>query len=149
MNLQEHTRPDKLEYYSFIWSEARLVIAALALVIGGVPPLLAFNPLPSLASTFGSLLTVAWIISGLASLYLLYRWNAGGKKVFGGTQQQDTIAFFIMIITGLNLGITGLLRVNIGMSISSNSVIFIITGIVYLVTAVYLYRRWTSAGKKL
>lgn len=73
MNFEEQMKPDKLERYSFLWSEARLIIGAVALFIGGVPLLLAFNPIPSLSGLLGSLLTLAWIISGLASLYLLYR----------------------------------------------------------------------------
>jgi hypothetical protein len=36
MDLQEHSRPDALERYSFLWSEARLVVAAVALLIGGL-----------------------------------------------------------------------------------------------------------------
>ena len=42
MNIQEHTTPEKLEKYSFLWSEARLVVTSIALFMGGVSPLLFF-----------------------------------------------------------------------------------------------------------
>ena len=35
MNFKRHTHPDALERYAFQWSELRLVIAAVALFIGG------------------------------------------------------------------------------------------------------------------
>jgi len=149
MDIQAHTQPDKLERYSFLWSEARLLIAAVALFLGGIPPVLKFNPFPALYSTLSSLLTLAWIISGLAAAYLFYRWNTGGKKVLGGTDTKDIAAFFIMIISGFNLGLTGLLGRNIGMSISSNYTIFALVGILYLLAAWHLWKRWKTQGEKL
>lgn len=145
MNIKEHTTPDNLEKYSFLWSEVRLVIAALALFLGGTPPVFL------IFSSYGmtrSLLTFAWIISGLASLYLLYRWNKGGKTVFGGKQKYDVSAFWIMIVSGLNLGIAGISGSNIGMSVSSNPGVFILVGIIYLYTAYHLHNRWHKNNKK-
>ncbi len=149
MNIQEHTTPNKLERYSFLWSEARLLIAAVALFIGGVPPVLAFNPVSAFYSLLSSLLTLCWIISGVASVYLLYRWNKNGKKLFAVSKQYDTAAFLVMIVTGFNLGITGLIGTNIGMSIFSGRLIFTIGGAIYLITLYYLHTRWNESGKKL
>lgn len=149
MDIKERTHSDKLERYSFIWSEVRLIIAAIALFLGGVPPVLKFFPIPGLYGTISSILTVCWIISGLAAGYLLYRWYANHQKIFGGKGHRDTTMFFVSIVSGLNLGITGVLGINIGMSISSNKIIFVIIGVLYLFTAVHLFRRWKSSEEKI
>ena len=149
MNINEHISPAKLEYYSFLWSEARLVIAAVALFVGGVPPLLYFIRLPGVYGFSNTLLTLAWLISGVASAYLLYRWYKGDRSVFGGKAPLDTAAFLVSIVSGINLGLTGVLRNNIGMSISSNQVVLIIVGALYLAAAYRLYTRWNSFGKKI
>lgn len=138
---------NQLERYSFLWSEARLVIAAVALFIGGVPPLQAYGHLPS--GLTSSLLTIAWLISGLASGYLFYRWYTGNKMLFGRKENLDTAAFFVSVISGINLGVVGLLRTNIGMSISSNQMIFNLVGLLYIVSAGYLYKRWLSHGQRI
>jgi uncharacterized membrane protein len=148
-NIQEHTTPDKLEEYSFRWSEIRMAIAAVALFIGGVPPVIAFNPIPAMYSLIQSLLTLCWIISGAAVLYLLYRWNKGGQTLFGEKRRYDTYAFFTMIVTGLNLGITGLFGRNIGMSIMSGRTVFFVAGVIYVVAVYYLHKRWSESGKRL
>ena len=148
-NLKKYTQPNELEKLSFLWSQARLVVAAVALFIGGVPPLLAFNPIPGLYGLLSSLLTLAWIISGAASAYLLYRWQAGGQMLFGGKNQKDLAAFAVSIISGFNLGLTGLLKTNIGMSISSNQLIFIVTGLIYLAAAWHLFQRWNAKNQKV
>ena len=149
MDFQNFTQPSELERNSFIWSEARLVIAALALFLGGVPPVYKILPISAFYGLISSLLTIAWIISGLASAYLLYRWNAGGKILFGKKNSKDMWTFLVSVVSGLNLGIAGLLSKNIGMSISSNYGIFIIVGLLYLVSAAYLYSRWKGNGEKL
>lgn len=153
MSLKEHTTPEKLEYYSFLWSEARLLIASIALFLGGFPPVLKLIGYGSgssgLYSLVGSLLNVSWIISGFAAGYLFYRWYTGGKTVFGGKDRKDVIAFFIMIVTGFNLGFAGLFGSNIGMQISSNQTVFLITGVVYILTALYLFKRWNASEKRV
>ena len=141
MNTQTNSQIDQLEKYSFIWSLARLFIAALALFLGGIPPIWKITPY-SLMGIVSPLLTICWLISGLASAYLIYRWYQKKQTIFGGKKQLDLIAFFIMIITGFNLGLAGLLRTNIGMNISSNKIVFVVTGIIYLITAIYLIKRW-------
>ena len=149
MNIQEYTKPEKLEKYSFFWSIARLFIASVALFLGGFPPILKIVP-SNFYSLTSSLLTICWVISGLASAYLVYAWIQKGKTVFGGKDKKDLTAFWLMIITGFNLGITGIFSSNIGMNIAGgNKIIFIITGFIYIITAVYLIKRYTASGKKL
>lgn len=148
MDITQHTQPERLEYYSFVWSEVRLIIAAVALFIGGAPPIYLIAPTSffSLAQTG---LTVAWLISGVSAVYLLYRWYGNGMKVFGGKETKDTLAFIALVVSGINLGLVPLLGKNIGMSILSGRGIFFITGIIYLVVAYYLYNRWKSHGERL
>lgn len=148
MNIQQQASPANLEKYSFLWSEARLVIAAIALFIGGFPPILKIAPY-ALYSLASSLLTVAWIISGITSAYLLYRWYTGTKTLFGGKKQLDAAAFFVSVISGINLGLTGILGTNIGMTISSNYTVFILVGVIYLASAFHLYKRWGISGGKM
>ncbi len=145
MDIPQHTTPDRLERYSFLWSIVRLVIAAVALFLGGTPPVLLIFRNVGIVSM---LLILSWIISGLASLYLIYRWSKT-KTVFGGKQKYDVWTFWIMIISGLNLGIMGILGTNIGMQISTNKIIFLLTGAIYLVSAYHLYTRWKSHGEKV
>ena len=145
MDIQKHLEPKSLERYSFMWSQARQVIAAVALFVGGVPVVFYFSFLMFLA-TF---LTLMWLISGAASGYLLYCWNKKGRRLFGGTDQKDMIAFLVSVATGLNLGFAGLFSTNIGMSISSGRLVFILTGAIYLWTAWHLQKRWKASGMKL
>jgi uncharacterized membrane protein YuzA (DUF378 family) len=149
MDLTTHTRSEKLEYYSFIWSLLRLVIAAVALFIGGIPVLRAILPVPALTGVITIILIIAWIISGVAALYLLYRWYKNAWRIFGGKNRWDSAALAIMIISGLNLGLTGLFGSNPGMTISTNRVLFIIVAILYLLSAGYLLRRWKENGRRL
>ena len=123
-----------LEKYSFWWSEIRLIIAAVALLIGGVPPIFLIAP-PSMSALTVLGLKAAWIISGLASGYLLYRWYDGGQKVFGGKDHKDTLAFLVMTISGLNLGFTGVFGRNLGMAITTNRVVFLIVAGIYAYVA--------------
>lgn len=149
MNLEEHTQPNQLERYSFWWSEARLVVAALALFLGGVPPIYALLRIPSLFGLLSLLLTLAWIISGAASGYLLYRWYSGNRMLFGGKAPLDTTAFLVSVVSGINLGLAGIIRTNLGLSISSNKLVLILVGLLYLAAAGYLYQRWAASGRKI
>lgn len=148
MDISQHTQPNKLERYSFIWSEARLIIAALAMLIGGASPIYLIAP-ASLFNLTQTGLTIAWLISGVSALYLLYRWYTNGMKVFGGNDMKDTVAFLAMVVSGLNLGLVPLLGKNIGMSILSGRPVFFVSGVIYLVVAYYLYKRWKSHGERL
>ena len=147
MNINHHTHPDNLVRYSFLWSEVRLLIAAVALFIGGTPPALKF--LPGLSGIVGPLLTLSWIISGVAAGYLLYRWNKNNRMLFGKNDRKDMIYFLVMVVSGFNLGLAGIMGKNIGMTISSNKFIFILVGIIYLFAASYLWRRYKEHGQKI
>jgi uncharacterized membrane protein YuzA (DUF378 family) len=149
MDLKEHTTPEKLERYAFLWSEARLALGALALLIGGIPPALFFIPISGLYPLIILGLKLAWLISGAAAGYLLYRWYGGGQTIFGGNDTKDTVAFMIMNVTGINLGLTGLLGQNIGMTLFSGRVVFALAGIIYIATGVYLYQRWKANKERL
>ena len=145
MNLNN---PHELERYSFVWSEVRLIVAAIALFLGGVPPIYLIAP----SSLFGlarSGLVICWIISGITSLYLLYRWHVARHTLFGKKDTKDTFAFLVLAVSGINLGLVALLGRNIGMSIASGKVVFLVTGVVYLVCAIYLYQRWNKSGQKI
>ena len=149
MNLKHHTHPDNLERYAFLWSEVRLVIAAIALFIGGIPPVLYFLPGVGSFGLVNLALKLAWIISGVSAAYLFYRWLHAGQKLFGHSNMKDTAAFVVMVVSGINLGLVGLIGNNIGMSISSSYAVFVITAVVYLVSAYHLYTRWKAHGRKL
>ncbi len=149
MDFHAHTTPERLERYAFYWSEARLAIAAVALFLGGIPPAIYFNPFPSLLRVVSPLLVLSWLISGAVSCYLLYRWDKNGRKVFGGKNQRDVMGFFVNIVTGLNLGLVPLLGKNIGMNLASGKVVFVLAGIVYVLVALYLWKRWNEYGGRL
>jgi len=144
MNLKHHTSEENLIKYSFMWSEARLAIAAGALFLGGVPPL----TLVLSGSKMYTILNLAWLISGVSAAYLLYQWNDKGQRLFGHNDKKDTYAFFVMVISGINLGLVPILG-NIGMSISSNTVIFWVVGIIYLLSLYQLKMSWLKHGKKV
>jgi hypothetical protein len=148
MDIKHHTSPQKLESYSFIWSGVRLVVAAVALFLGGIPPVFMIVPWGLFRAT-AFVLQLCWILSGVASGYLLYMWNQSGQKVFGGKRKHDVWAFLVMVVSGFNLGIAGLFGQNIGMSITRSRIVFVIVGVVYIVSALHLYNRYIAHGKKL
>ena len=145
MDINDYTKPKELMAYSFYWSEARLVIGALALLLGGVPSVFYFlGSLPTFYGIISALLKLAWIISGIASVYLVYQWNAHGHMLFGKKDTIDSVAFWISIVSGINLGLTGLLGTNIGMSISANYVVFVVVALGYLWSAYQLFTRYQT-----
>jgi hypothetical protein len=135
-----------LDLYAFWWSEARLVIAAGALFLGGIPPALYFLGSFPLV---GPLLNLSWVLSGLVSAYLLYRWYESKWFLFGRDLPRERAAFAVNIVTGFNLGLVPIIGRNIGMSVSSNYILFVIVGLLYLATAVYLFRIWSTHGQTL
>ncbi len=141
MNIQEHTTPERLEKYAFLWSEARLVLGAVALIIGGKPLLTVILP------TASGILNVFWLVSGIAAIYLLYRWYQT-RMLFGGKEKLDLYAFLVMGVTGINLGLVPILG-NIGMRIASNKLVFIIVGVLYLAVAYQLFRRWKANNERV
>jgi len=54
-----------------------------------------------------------------------------------------------MIVSGFNLGVAGLFGTNFWMEIISSSVIFIATGLLYLLSFFHLFRQWNSNDQKL
>ncbi len=145
---QEYAKAENLERWAFQWSQARLVFVAITLFLGGTP--LVYKILPyGLSSLTFSLLNLAWIISGVASAYLLYTWHTGGHKVFGDRDHKDTAAFLISTISGLNLGYAGIIGTNLGMKISSGALIFILVGLLYLASAWHLQQRWKESKEKV
>lgn len=149
MDIKTLTAPAQLERYSFLWSIARLVIASIALFAGGVPVLRLLFPSYALIGVVRSVLNVTWLVSGLASVYLLYLWNKSGQVVFGGKDNKDVAAFFISVVSGINLGLVPLLNRNIGMSIVANRFIWLLAGVAYLWTAYHLFTRWKASGEKV
>ncbi|PIS04981.1 MAG: hypothetical protein COT81_03595 [Candidatus Buchananbacteria bacterium CG10_big_fil_rev_8_21_14_0_10_42_9] len=145
---KKYTKPEQLDKYAFLWSQARLVIAAVALFLGGTPPFIAYSP-SSLIGTLSSLHAVAYLISGVAAIYMVYRWNQSKQKLFGHKNKIDLAAFFVSIVSGVNLGLVGLLGKNIGMSITSSYPIFILVGIIYLISMMHLQKRWNHSGQKM
>lgn len=145
MNLRN---PHDLEKWSFYWSEMRLLIAAVALLLGGIPPvLLVFSFAPFLYGFIGLLLKLAWLLSGAAALYLGWRWTKAHQHLFGKKDRNDLIAFGVLVVSGVNLGLTGLLGSNIGMMISHNRFVFMLVAVLYLWAAWHLWTRWKSHGK--
>ena len=144
-----HLHPDSLERYAFLWSEVRLIIAALALFIGGVPPVLYFLPFSGLYGILTILLKLAWLISGVASVYLVYRWLSGGQKLFGHKDTKDLVAFLIMSVSGINLGLVALIGSNVGMNISSSYPVFLIVAVLYVISTYHLYTRWKASGERV
>jgi len=149
MDIKEHMQSDKLERYAFLWSMTRMVIAALSLFFGATPII---YHLSIGYSGLSSLLQLCWLISGVASAYLLYRWFTGGQKVFGATDTKNKVFFLIMVATGLNLGYTAI-DTNIGMGLVIGMpiahLLFKATGILYLIVAYYLWTQWKENGERI
>lgn len=140
--------PDNLIRYAFYWSLARMGIAVLSLFFGATPFLGKFVGY--------NLMMLAWLVSGVASVYLGYRWYTGGKTVFGGKNQKDTIAFLIMVVTGINLGYTAI-DTNVGMnftyslvgSMNLDDIVYKATAVLYALVAYYLYKRFKENGERV
>jgi len=141
-----HMKKD-LEWYAFAWSEVRLLIAAVALLLGGVPPILFITP-SAVVGVVALLLALSWVLSGVAAAYLVYRWYLSGRKLFGASDRKDMAAFLVLAVSGINLGLVPFFS-NLGMSISSNYVVFVVVAVAYVWSAYHLYRRWKAHGEKI
>lgn len=146
MNMKHHLHPDNLEKYSFMWSEVRLLLAAVALLMGGVPAIFLILPGSPMTAFF---LKLCWLITGAATIYLAYRWHMAKHTLFGKKESMDTFAYAVLLVSGLNLGWTGVTGNNVGMSIWSGRFIFLVVGILYLWTAYHLWNRWSKSGRRL
>ncbi len=140
-------RPATLVRYAFYWSQARLLIAAAALFLGGVPPLIYL--FPAFADVGANILYVFWIVSGIVSAYLLYHWLRADQKLFGHQDYWDLAAFWVSIISGINMGFNGIFHINIGMRISTDPTVFMIVGVIYLLAALRLFTRYRGHSNKL
>ena len=150
MSLDKHTTPDSLEQYSFIWILLMLVLTAISLLVEATPIVnTIFESSSVLYGPISALLNLSWIISGFVSLYLMYRWNTGGKTLFGGKDKKDLYAFLITIVTGLNIGFMGLFDKNILMDLFYSSALYSIAGIIYLIVVFQLYTSWNKNNKKV
>ncbi|MBS3902948.1 MAG: hypothetical protein KGZ30_01065 [Anaplasmataceae bacterium] len=149
MNKTLHSQPELLDTYTFLWSEARLVIASIALLSGGVPVLMLIFKVSFFFGAVRMILALTWIISGIASLYLLYRWYQKKWRLFGRKELIDQIAFLVSCISGINLGLTGLTGNNLGLSLTSSYGLLILTAFLYLWSAFHLAQRWRSSGKRI
>jgi uncharacterized protein (DUF983 family) len=83
----------------------------------------------------------------LSYLQLQKGWKK--QKVFGTKDRKDTAAFFVSVVSGINLGLAAVLGHNIGMSISSNYIIFIVVGVIYLLSYLQLQKGWKKSGQKI
>lgn len=149
MNIHEHTTPEMLVRYAFLWSLARLVIAAFSLFFGATPIIYHVMGFGNMAM---SLLPLFWLISGVASIYLLYRWYKAGMTVFGGKDAKDMVFFLIMVVTGLNLGYAAI-GTNLGMGmvwdVPVAALIFKATALLYLAVAYMMWKGWTDHNESL
>ena len=137
----DYMNPANLVRYAFYWTMAQMAITVLALLMGGYPPVFYILGYGSLV-TLG--LKLAWIMSGAAAAYLLYRCYKNKHKIFTKETPYDKPAFLFAIITGLNLGVVGLLNKNIAMMITSSGVIYNLVAVAYVVAIIYLWRRWSA-----
>jgi len=92
-----------------------------------------------------SLLDIAWIVSGIAAGYLVYEWLQHSRQVFRGNRNA-TYAFWFMILTGVNVGIAGILGPNLFLNIFSSSLFHYVTGALCLFAAIYLFIAWRRSG---
>jgi len=150
MNVQEIIKNKSLLEWVFAWNQLRLVIAGATLVLAKQSPILMYLYIPLITPLAASLMSLAWIISGLAGAYLIYAWNKAGRTIFGGNERKDVIAFWIATITGVHLGIAGLVGLNIGFSVTPMAIstpIMIAAGLAYFWSAYHLHSR--GGAKKL
>jgi hypothetical protein len=111
----------------------------MSLFLGGVPAVYLLVP-ASMYSITTFALKLAWAISGVSAIHLLYRWYDSGQKIFSHKDHKDTLSFLLLIVSGLNLGFAGVFGVNLGMMIANGWILFVM-GVLYLLAA---YQLWVS-----
>jgi hypothetical protein len=141
MDIKEKVQQRSLVEWAFMWNQARLIIAGITLVIAQQVPVLVYLPvLGRLASSF---MVLAWLISGVAAVYLIYNWYTSGKTVFGGNDTKDVIAFWVATISGVHLGLAAIYT-NIGFAVTPDFLIvpaMILAGLAYFWSAYRLHSR--------
>lgn len=147
----QQTAAERIEYYAFMWSMARMALAAIALLLGGMPLAVYVSQLIDASFAYEivrPLLSLSWILSGLAALYLLYRWSLNEYRIFNSTDRNKRIAIIVLIVSGINLSLTPILSKNIGISIAFGAPFYQL--ILYAGAAVYLwvlFSLWTAWKK--
>ena len=146
MQMAELMQPHNLEKYSFYWLIASLALTVISLLMGGSPIAMTVFGYGALVSL---LLKISWILSGAAGGYLLYRWYTAERTLFGEKRNQDLAAFMVATITGVNIGIYGIIQQNILMMMFMASIFNTIGAVLYVVVVIYLWRRWQESGGNL
>lgn len=145
MDLNEHKKPENLLKYAFYYNEARLVLAGITLLIGKMSPVLIYFYIPVITVLAALLMSIAWILAGVAAAYLLYLWFKAEKKLWGEDNPTDRAAFAIAIISGLHLGWAGLTGTNIGFAILPFlGLVMPLAGLLYLWSAFHLGKRFKA-----
>ena len=142
MNIDTLKQKSLLEW-AFCWNQARLVLAGATLVLAKKSPILAYFSIPIVTPLAGTFMTLAWLISGVVGVYLIYMWNKSGQTVFGGNDKKDVAAFWIAAITGVHLGIAAVYT-NIGFAVTPDFLstpAMILAGLLYFWTAYHLHSR--------
>ena len=145
MDIQQYTSPDKLERYSFLTLLSALGFSAIALFNGGYPII---TMILGYSNSY-SLLSIAWLVSGAAAVYLSYLYWKNNKKVFGGGDKKSELAFLFALLLGYNLGLTALIRENIFFNIFHGTILFVAFGVLCVVVGYILYTKWKSNDEKL
>ncbi len=147
MNFQEHTTPEKLERYSFLYLLLTLAFTMLTLFSGGYPII---TRVFDYTSGIYSILQLCWLVAGASAGYLAYQFYKHDKKVFGGTESKQVVfAFYFALALGINLGLTAILRDNIFFNILYGQIVYIVFGIASAASAYFLYTAWKAHGETL
>lgn len=133
--------------YSFYWLMLLLLFSAGAMFLGARPPVTLIFGYSS--SAVWSILDICWIVSGVAAAYLVYQWQQHNRQVFGGRETKDRIAFWFMIVVGLNMGVAGIFGPNLFLNMFENKVVYVVAGGVCLIQAYHLWNRWRKSGEVL
>jgi uncharacterized membrane protein YuzA (DUF378 family) len=152
MDFKKLTQPDSLEKWSFLWSIVRMCSGTVSFLLGGFPFLQWLLPAGSpfvLFRIVGGFITLTWIISGVVTGYLLYRWFTAGKMLFGQKNRLDLVAFAVLIVSGINTGLAGLISWNIGLSILRFYPMLVVAALIDISAAGYLLWKWNKSGRKL
>jgi hypothetical protein len=142
MNLDSLKRKSLLEW-AFAWNQARLIIAGATLILAKKSPILTYFGIPLVTPLAGTLMPLAWLLSGVVSVYLIYVWYNSGQTVFGGKEKIDLIAFWVATITGINLGFAAI-STNVGFAITPaflSTPAMILAGLLYFWTAYHMHSR--------
>lgn len=142
---ETHLKPGNLERCAFYWLWGLLLVSALALLVGvNQPHPKFFRPL------YWPMQELAWLLSGIAAVYLVYRWQQADRQLFPDGKihfvNKDKLAFWLMILTGLNVGLTSVIGHNIFLSLFWDRLIHGVVMIACLAAAYHLHLRYHAVG---